>query len=305
MQSEESDKPDCISTFLLWWKKVYLFLKMKLLRYPLNVRQHLCIAGVLVLAFNFSNGSEPLIVAHRGASKDAPENTLPAFNLAWKQGADAIEGDFHLTKDGHIVCIHDGNTKKTAGVDLSVKDATLEQLQELDVGLFHSEKFKGTRMPTLGEVMATVPKGKKIYIEIKCGALIVPTLLKGMKNSGLTDDQIVVISFKDDVIKTLESQAPRYKTCLLVSIKKNKTGNLSPSYISIVNRLQEVRADGLSASFSHLTENIIQSVKGEGCECHTWTVDDPIKAIRLSEWGIQSITTNVPGHIRKHLTNGR
>ena len=70
-----------------------------------------------------------MIVAHRGASGEAPENTIPAFNLAWKQGADAIEGDFHLTKDGHVVCIHDANTKKVAGKNLVVKDTTLAELK--------------------------------------------------------------------------------------------------------------------------------------------------------------------------------
>jgi len=65
-----------------------------------------------------------IIVAHRGASRDAPENTIPAFKLAWKQGADAIEGDFHLTKDGHIVCIHDGNTENVANTNLVVGEST-------------------------------------------------------------------------------------------------------------------------------------------------------------------------------------
>ncbi|MDF1813432.1 MAG: glycerophosphodiester phosphodiesterase [Verrucomicrobiales bacterium] len=259
------------------------------------------VAVILILTISQAQAQEPLIVAHRGASKDAPENTLPAFNLAWQQGADAIEGDFHLTKDGHIVCIHDANTKKTAGVDLIVKDTTLEDLQKLDVGRSHEAKFKGTRMPTLRDVMATVPDGKKIYIEIKCGASIVPALLTEMKKSELKREQIVVISFKDEVIKAIEALAPHYKTCLLVSIKMDETGNLSPSFVSILTRLQTVQADGLSASFSHLTENLINSVKGEGCECHTWTVDDPIRALRLTEWGIQSITTNVPGYMRKHL----
>lgn len=256
---------------------------------------------ILVVALSQLGAEEPLIVAHRGASKDAPENTLPAFQLAWQQGADAIEGDFHLTKDGHIVCIHDANTKKTAGVDLAVKNTTLEELQKLDVGSYHSVKYKGTRMPTLSEVMATVPEGKKIYIEIKCGRSIVPSLLREIGDSNLEQDQIVVISFNDDVIQTLEATAPQHKSCLLVSLKKDKTGAFSPPLISVVSRLHETRADGLSASYSHLSEFIIRTVKGEGCECHTWTVDDPISALKLKDWGIQSITTNKPGLIRRHL----
>ncbi|MDP7286911.1 MAG: glycerophosphodiester phosphodiesterase family protein, partial [Phycisphaerae bacterium] len=71
------------------------------------------------------------IVAHRGASRDAPENTIAAFELAWKQGADAIEGDFYLTKDRRIVCIHDSSTKRTARANLSVAKSTLAELRKL------------------------------------------------------------------------------------------------------------------------------------------------------------------------------
>src|SRR5689334_354029 len=108
-----------------------------------------------------------LVVAHRGASHEAPENTLAAFRLAWEQGADAIEGDFYLTRDREIVCIHDDNTKRTSGEDLSVAASTLAQLRRLDVGRWKDPKWKGERIPTLTEVLATIPAGKRIFIEIK------------------------------------------------------------------------------------------------------------------------------------------
>lgn len=82
-----------------------------------------------------------MIVAHRGASKEAPENTIPAFTLAWKQGADAVEGDFHLTADGYIVCIHDKDTKRVADRKLVVAESSLEDLRKLDV--------KETVIPTM------------------------------------------------------------------------------------------------------------------------------------------------------------
>ena len=78
--------------------------------------------------------AKPLIVAHRGSSFERPENTLPAFELAWEQGADAIEGDFLLTKDKQIVCIQDHSTKHLANRNLVVGESTLEELRELDVG---------------------------------------------------------------------------------------------------------------------------------------------------------------------------
>ena len=115
---------------------------------------------VALLMLSSASLAAPFLVAHRGASKDAPENTLPAFELAWKQGADAIEGDFYLTKDGKIVCFHDGDTKKITGKKLVVKDSTLAELQALDVGEWRGKKFAGTRMPTLEQVLATVQIGR-------------------------------------------------------------------------------------------------------------------------------------------------
>ena len=144
---------------------------------------------------------EPLIVAHRGASFDAPENTLPAFKLAWKLGADAVEGDFLLSKDGHIVCVHDKKTKKVADQNLEVVHSTLKELQALDVGSWKHEKFSGTSIPTLPQVFATVPKGGKIYVEIKCGPEIVPALIKEIQRSGLSDEQVILICFNAEVIR--------------------------------------------------------------------------------------------------------
>ena len=132
-----------------------------------------------------------MIVAHRGASHDAPQNTIPAFKLAWEQGADAIEGDFHLTKDGHIVCIHDRDTKKVANANLVVSDSTLAELRQVDVGAWKDQAFAGVLIPTIAEVFSTIPQQKKIYIEVKCGPEIIPALLRGIDQSGLTDEQVV------------------------------------------------------------------------------------------------------------------
>ncbi len=123
------------------------------------MRSLLALTALLVLPTQAS----PFLVAHRGASAEAPENTLPAFELAWKQGADAIEGDFHLTSDGRIACFHDYDTKKITGRKLIVKTSTFEQLQSLDVGKWKNRRFAGTRIPAFAEVAAGIPAGKKFY----------------------------------------------------------------------------------------------------------------------------------------------
>jgi len=83
------------------------------------------------------------IIAHRGASHFAPENTVSSFKLAWGKNADGIEGDFYLTKDGEIICMHDPTTKRTTGVDFLISDTTYEQLRKLDAGKWRGEKWKG------------------------------------------------------------------------------------------------------------------------------------------------------------------
>jgi glycerophosphoryl diester phosphodiesterase len=250
---------------------------------------------------NQIQAQEPFIVAHRGASKDAPENTLPAFQLAWKQGADAIEGDFFLTKDGRIVCIHDKSTGKYSGVDWEVKEKTLAELRTLDVGAYKDSKFKGTIIPTIAEVFATIPEKKKIYIEVKCGKEIVPTLLREIQTSGLTDEQIVVISFDEEVIREMKIKAPQFKACWLEKFEEDRNGNRKPSLESALETLKDINADGLSSNPDLTTESFVKTIRDQGYEYHVWTVDDPEIAKTLLSWGTQSITTNVPGYLRNHL----
>src|SRR5882757_4224835 len=109
----------------------------------------------------------PLIIAHRGASFEAPENTLAAYRLAWQQNADGAEGDFQLTRDGRIVCIHDLTTGRTADANRVVAQSTFEELRRLDVGMWKHPRFAGERIPTLDEILALLPAGNLFFIEIK------------------------------------------------------------------------------------------------------------------------------------------
>src|SRR5207244_228485 len=89
------------------------------------------------------------IIAHRGSSCLVPENTLAAVQLGWREGADAVEGDFRLTADGQIVCVHDETLKRTAKIDRRVADITLSEMESFDVGSWKSANFSGERIPTL------------------------------------------------------------------------------------------------------------------------------------------------------------
>ena len=131
------------------------------------------IAVWLVLTFSAALSMTPAsaqnIVAHRGASYDAPENTVASMKLAFEQGADGVEADFYLTSAGHIICCHVKDTERTAGVKHVIVETSLEVLRKLDVGSWKNEKYRGEKMPTFAEIAETIPDGKKFIIELKVG----------------------------------------------------------------------------------------------------------------------------------------
>ncbi|HZI31523.1 MAG TPA: glycerophosphodiester phosphodiesterase family protein, partial [Candidatus Binatia bacterium] len=135
------------------------------------------------------------LIAHRGASYDAPENTLAAVNLAWQQNADAVEVDVHLSKDRKLVVIHDDNTRRTGGVDDKVSEQTLSKLRSLDVGCWKGKQWTGEKVPLLEEVLAAIPEGRRLFVELKCGSEGVRVFQQALGLSGRTPGPIVAISF--------------------------------------------------------------------------------------------------------------
>lgn len=245
-----------------------------------------------------------MIVAHRGASHAAPENTLAAFNLAWQQDADAIEGDFYLTADDQIVAIHDDSTKRTADAELQIADSTLRQLRKLDVGQWKSHRHGGERIPTLEEVLSTVPDSKKLFIEIKCGPEIIPHLQDVLSDATLKPSQTIVISFQEAVVSAVKQRIPHVKVFWLTGYKQNKsTGDWSPSLEEILATLKRTGADGLDtqANRSVVDAEFVETIRKHGYELHTWTIDDPHVARYYQRLGVDSITTNRPLYIREQL----
>ncbi len=244
------------------------------------------------------------IVAHRGASDAAPENTIAAFQLAWKLGADMIEGDFYLTADGQIVALHDKTTKRTAGAELAVAKSTLAQLRTLDVGAWKGPQFRGQRIPTLAEVLAIVPKGKKILIEIKCGPEIVPQLKRELDQAQLLPEQTIVIAFDQSVVRAVKDQIPKIKAYWLTSYKQDKqTKKWSPTLDEVLVSLRRCGADGLDTQANETIVNtqFVQAIRQGGYEFHAWTIDEPHLARHFQRLGVDSITTNRPRLIRDSL----
>jgi len=244
----------------------------------------------------------PAVIAHRGAADDAPENTLAAFKLAWQQGADGIEGDFHLTRDGEIVCIHDADTRRTAGRGVKVAEATFAELRRLDVGCWKGEPWRGARIPTLGEVLATVPAGKRVCIEIKCGAEILPALKAALAGSGLQSEQAIVMSFDPNVIAEAKRLLPQLKALWLTDFKADPATGVQPTATEILQTLEKTGAEGVGCRAHPVVDQaFMQTLRTAQKEVHLWTVDDVPTAKRYLELGADSLTSNRAGWLKRQL----
>ena len=243
-----------------------------------------------------------MIIAHRGVSFDLPENSLPAFNMSWNHAADGIEGDFHLTKDGAIVCIHDEDTGRVCKQNIVVRDSTLKELKALDLDCQGTGNLQ-IKIPTLAEVLEILPDGKKIFIEIKCGSEIVEPLFSELTRSKLNSNDAVIISFDEEVIKEFKVIAPNYRALLLYSYKQlnRNSSEVGCNINNLIDVMRNIKADGLSTD-NEFSKTLVEQTINAGFEYHSWTIDSIDVAQKLINWGSSSITTNKPGHLIQQLS---
>jgi len=241
-----------------------------------------------------------LIIGHRGASREAPENTLASFRLAFEQGADGIEADFRLSADGTIVCLHDDSTGRTAGADLQVAETPWQELRRLEVGGWMGARWRGERIPSLAEVLQALPAGKRIFIELKSGPLIIPQLEATLAVAGVEPRRIRMLAFDSGLVRELKERLPAYRACWLTDYRWR--GGWDPSPQEVLDTLRRCRADGLaSRSRGILDPHFVSALRQEGWEIHVWTVDAAAEARRLDALGVDSIMSNRPGWIGRSL----
>ena len=243
------------------------------------------------------------IIAHRGSSFLAPENTRAAFELAWQEGADAVEGDFRLTRDGHVVCLHDSSLKRIAGVNRQVSQCSLEELQTYDAGLWKSPQFSGQRIPTLEELLPTVPQGKRFYLEVKCGQEIIPELARVISACGLSPGQMVPIGLQLPVIAEIKKAIPQCSAYWVVEFNRAENGQWQPNVREIIGAAQRAGLDGLDLmATGPIDAPLVKRITAARLGLCVWTVDDPILARRLIDLGIRALTTNRPAWLRQQIT---
>jgi glycerophosphoryl diester phosphodiesterase len=229
-----------------------------------------------------SEETDFMVIAHRGYSSVAPENTLSAIEEAVEIGANHVEVDVHLTRDGEVVVIHDKSIDRTTNGAGRVEDLTLKQLKTYDAGGWFSPAYQGETIPTLDEVFQAVPRGTKIIVEIKEGR----SRYQGVEEKiiSLADvrgrrGDIILKAFNEDILDTAEQLAPDIPR-LLVYVFGFGVDSFSGEFLQhhrwfldrrSLNRLQ-------SADFKVIV----------------WHVNDRDDMQRLVDWGVDGIETDHP-----------
>jgi glycerophosphoryl diester phosphodiesterase len=244
---------------------------------------------------------KPLIIAHRGASYNAPENTLAAVKLAWQMDADGIEIDVHLTRDGQMVVFHDDNTRRFGGSRKPISQCDYSELLKLDVGRFMGEQFKYERIPLLAEVISTVPENKILVIEVKSGPETVLPLQAIIHESRINLRQVEFISFKRDTIIETKKAFPGCRAMRLYELVQIPlTKIIYPSMDRMINEVKEDKLDGLDISLvPAINQSFINKIMDNCLYLYFWTINDLDQATFLFEAGVDAVATDRPDWLRE------
>ncbi len=239
------------------------------------------------------------IVAHRGASAEAPENTAASAKLGWLQQADAVEIDVHLTRDGEVAVIHDPTLLRTTGRNARVDELTLADIQKLDAGIWKGATWRGERVPSLAQILATVPAGRRLFVELKAADGLVPALQRTITAGPVNPERIVLISFELEALREAKQALPGCRALFLADTPEGVPEKLP----GLIRLCRDEGFDGLGVSTGWpIDARLVDRLRAEGLELHVWTVNDARRARELAAAGVMSITTDRPGWLREQLT---
>src|SRR5699024_588799 len=225
------------------------------------------------------------ILAHRGASAYAPENTLEAFRLAMEQGADGIELDVQMTKDGELVVIHDETIDRVSNGNGAVRDYTLEELKQFSVSN-HFEQYPDVKIPTLREVLELVKPGTmEINIELKTGIYWYPQIeqkvLELVKEEGM-EERIIYSSFNHYSVQKIRELSPEAETAYLI-------GDVM---LDVADYTRNTGIKGLHPALFHVKmADFLKEYKESGIALRVWTVNDKDQIRWLIDEGVDAVIT--------------
>ena len=233
----------------------------------------------------------PLVIAHRGASGTAPENTLPAFQRAVALGAPMIELDVQTTKDGAVVVIHDWVLDRTTTGSGLVTDRTLAEVRACDAGRWFGPAFAGTLVPTLAEVLALVPVAINVELKSTGDDRIAGAALAEVERAGALD-RVVFSSFSYGLLERLRDQSSRAAIALLWQMEP---------IADALAWVQRVGATAVHLRKDAASANAVEQVTQAGLPVRVWTVNQLEEFDALGAIGVAAVFTDFP---ERFLLNG-
>jgi glycerophosphoryl diester phosphodiesterase len=252
----------------------------------------------------------PLVIGHRGYCQLAPENTLPSFKLAMAAGADMVELDYHHTKDGKLIVVHDGELDRTTDATnrwgeahVKVAKKTAAEIQSLDAGGWFGPKYAGTRIPLLAEALDTIEPGSVTLIERKAGE---PAACISLLRGKDLINKVIVQSFDWQYLRRFHQEEPQQVLGALGPpsvLADGKKPSGIPKDLS-AEWLDELNKTGAKVAVwnDKVSKEAVQLAHRQGIKVWVYTINDPEKANKLLDMGVDGIITNDTALMRKTIT---
>ncbi|TCL69394.1 glycerophosphoryl diester phosphodiesterase [Hydrogenispora ethanolica] len=237
------------------------------------------------------------IIAHRGFSSRAPENTLAAFGMAVEFGVDGLEFDVHLSKDGEVVICHDEAVDRTTDGEGLIKDFTWEELRRLDAGSWFEPRFVGERIPRLSDLLELVA-GTRLLLNIELKTNIFPypgieeKVIQMVKNFGIVN-RCIISSFNHHSLLRAITILPELKTGALYEADLFKPWEYAETF----------GAAALHPEHHSVTPELVREARHRGIMVNPWTVNEPVHMERMIAAAVDGIITNYPDVAKQVLQN--
>lgn len=242
--------------------------------------------------------SLPFVVAHRGFSSVYPENTLEAVQAAIDIGADAVEIDARISKDGVVYCLHDGTLDRTTDGTGPARDKTMAELKALDAGSFKDKKFKGAKIPTFEEVLLLCKGKVPVLIDLKEGNAANAICDIVLKHDAIGD---VILSCGGGKVASIYRE--RLPGCTMIKI----TGGIKPS-VNQTEYYKSMKKEGFDAVFCMFQKPLVFDIleaRKHGLSLYVWTINDAYNMIQAWKLGADAIITDRPDLAIKTLNSIR
>lgn len=228
------------------------------------------------------------LIAHRGASAHAPENTMAAFRLALSMGARALELDVHQTKDGHLAVIHDEDLKRTGGRRANVRELSWSELRRVDVGSWFDARFAAERVPELEDVLGLAGRGVEVHVEIKHGSSLYPGIEKRVVAAVArrrARKNIIVSSFDHDALERARALSAGLRVGYLLGRAPVETAYA---------QMRALGAESLNLGLRQVSARAVLACHRRGFKVLVYTVNDQKQLARMARLGVDGVFSNFP-----------